>query len=245
MKTQYIIGIIVIGIILVGTYMLDASAAVVSAQGTAIKHVSPDTALVYVSIESRDSTASAAQAEHAAIRDKVLQSLGDLGIDEDSIQLINYAVYQEYDWSNGKQTPKDFVASQQIVVKTTDFDQVSAIVDAVVAQEALVNSIQFELSQEKQNEYKAQVLSEASADARAKAAATADGLGKDLGRLVAVQSQDYYYPGPVLYYSKSYDASSSMGGAATAEVREAAANLTPGDIDVNANIVVQYKLSKF
>lgn len=242
MKTQYIIGIIVVGIILVGAYMMDASAAVVSAQGTAVMKVQPDTARVYVSIETRDDTASAAQAEHADMRDKVLQALGDLGIDDDRIQLVNYAVYPEYDWSSGRQVQKGFVASQQIVVSTEDFDEVAEIVDAVVAQEALVNSIQFELSQERQNEYKQQVLSDAAEDARAKAAATADGLGKDLGRLVAVQSQDFYYPGPVYAYQKSYD---SAGGSDVFAVREAAANLTPGDIDVNANIVVQYKLSKF
>jgi uncharacterized protein YggE len=244
MKTQYIIGLIVIGILLVGTYMLDASAAVVSATGTAVMKVQPDTALVYVSIESRDDTASAAQNAHAEIRDKVLQALGDLGIAKDNIQLINYAVYQEYDWSDGKQTPKGFVASQQIVVKTEDFDQVSTIVDSVVAQEALINSIQFELSQEKQNEYKSQVLAEASKDAKEKAASTASGLGKNLGRLVAVQTQDFYYPGPIMYYAK--DSYSGVSGASEiAMAQEASRNLTPGDIDINANIVVQYKLGKF
>lgn len=243
MKTQYIIGLIVIGILLVGTYMLDASAAVVSATGTAVMKVQPDTALVYVSIESRDSTASVAQAAHSEIRDKVLQALGDLGIAKDNIQLINYAVYQEYDWNNGKQTPKDFVATQQIVVKTEDFDQVSAIVDSVVAHEALINSIQFELSQEKQNEYKSLVLADASKDAREKAASTASGLGKNLGRLVAVQTQDFYYPGPIMYYAK--DSYSASGGSEIAMAQEASRNLTPGDIDINANIVVQYKLGKF
>ena len=242
MKTQYIIGIIVIGIVLVGAYMLDASAAVVSAQGTAVMKVQPDTALVYVSIESRDASAQDAQTAHAKIRDHVLQTLGDMGIDDSDIQLINYAVYQEYDWSSGKQVAKGFVASQQIVVKTEDFDQVARIVDGVVAQGALVNSIQFELSQDKQNEYKSEVLADASADAKTKAAATASGLGKHLGRLVAVQSQDYYYPGPVMYYDKSM---AESGGVMAMSARDAAANITPGDIDVNANIVVQYKLSKF
>ena len=241
MNRNYTIAAVIIGLILVGAYMADASSAVVSAQGTNVMKVQPDTAGVYVSIETRASTAQVAQENHATTRDNVLQALGDLGIAEENIQLINYAVYQEYDWSNGKQTPKGFVATQQIVVKTEDFGEVAGIVDVAVSQGGLVNTIQFELSQEKQNEFKAQVLSEASKDARIKAEATAAGLGKKLGRLVAVQTQDFYYPGPVMYYEKSL----SSDGGGIESLQEAARNLTPGDIDVNANIVVQYKLRRF
>lgn len=241
MNRNYIIAAVVIGIILVAVYMVDASSAVVSAQGTSVMKVQPDTASVYVSIEKRGNTAKEVQESHSEIRDSVLQALADLGIKEDDIQLINYAVYQEYDWSNGKQTPKGFVASQQIVVKTTDFAEVASIVDSVVVEGALINTIQFELSQEKQNEFKTQVLSQAGEDARTKAEATAAGLGKKIGRLVAVQTQDFYYPGPMLYYEKSM--ASDAGGISA--VQEASRNITPGDIDVTANIVVQYKLSRF
>ena len=244
MKREYIIGAVVLGIILLGLYMLDVSSAVVSAQGTAVMKVQPDTAGVYVSIETRDKSAQSAQEAHSEIRERVLQSIKDLGVTNEDIQLINYQVYQEYDWSSGRQVPKDFVASQYLVVKTKDFDEVAKIVDAAVAEGALVNSIQFELSQEKQNEFKAQVLSNASADAKIKAESTARGLGKHIGRLVSVQTQDFYYPGPVLYYEKAY-ASDSSAGSSVSAVREAAANITPGDIDVSANIVVQYKLRRF
>ncbi len=241
MKTEYIIGIIVLGLILVGAYMLDASSPIVSAQGTAAMKVQPDNSVVYVSIETRNKTAQDTQEAHAIIRDAVVASLGRMGIPEKDIQLMNYAIYQEYDWNNGRQTPKGYVASQQLIVKTKHFDELGRIVDRVVENGGLVNSIYFEISQEKQNEYKAQVLSNASADARNKAEATAAGLGKKLGRLVSVQSQDFYYPGPMLLYEKGM-ASDSSGAAA---VRETLANTTPQDIDVSANIVVQYKLKRF
>ena len=61
-----------------------------------------------------------------------------------------------------------FVQKTQVVNQA--FSEVAKIVDSVVVQGALINTIQFELSQDKQNEYKSQVLSEASADAKTKAA---------------------------------------------------------------------------
>jgi uncharacterized protein len=240
MKTEYIIGIIVLGLILVGAYMLDVSSPVVSAQGTSTMRVQPDNAVVYVSIETRNKTAQSAQEAHALIRDAVVSSLARMGIAEKDIQLTGYSIYQEYDWSNGRQTPKGFVASQQIVVRTQHFDELGRIVDRVVENGGLVSSVYFEISPQKQNEYKSQALSNASEDAKDKATATAAGLGKKLGRLVSVQTQDFYYPGPMLYYDKAMESEASG-----ASVRETLANTTPQDIDVNANIVVQYKLRRF
>ena len=97
------------------------------------------------------------------------------------------------------------------------------------------SGINFELSPQKQSEYKTQALEQASADAKSKASATAAGLGKKLGRLVSVESQDFNY-GPVVYYAK---AESSSGAA---DAREAALQINPTDLNVYANVGVTYTI---
>ena len=119
---------------------------------------------------------------------------------------------------------------------------VPEIVDAGIDAGALVSSINFELSDEKQNDYKAEALSEASADARKKAESTASGLNKKIGKLVSVQSEEFYYPGPIPIYAK---AEGGGDAAAATEARQAAVNLRPQDIAVTASVRVEYRLRVF
>jgi uncharacterized protein YggE len=85
-------------------------------------------------------------------------------------------------------------------------------------------------------------LTDAGADAKIKAEATAAGLGKKIGRLISVQSQEFNYPGPLYAYEKAMD---SSVGAANAEAQRVSSSLSPSDIEVSATLTVQYKLSKF
>lgn len=237
MNNKILVGIIIIGILLVGGYLFTNTSAEVSAQGTSSITVQPDKASVYISAEAHEKTAQAAKDKQAEINNKVVNALIALGFSESEIQTSNYNIYQEYDWSDGQQKPKGFVATQQIVVKTTDFKKVAPIVDAAVDNGALISSINFELSPERESDYKAQALTEASEDARKKAEATANGLGKNLGRLISVESQNFQYY-PWAYYSKG-----DTGG--VVEARDAALSITPQSQDITASVSVRYKLGIF
>ena len=242
MNNKLLIALIVLGILIVG-YVIFNSEPTVSAQGFSSIDTEPDEVSVYIIIETRNATTQIAKDRHDEISDKVIDNLEDIiGLDDEDIKLINYNIYPEYDWNNGKQREKGFVVTSQIVVKTDDFDLVSEIVDAGIDSGALVSSINFELSNEKQSDYKAQALSEASADARKKAESTASGLGKKLGSLVSVQSEEFYYPGPIPIYAKAEDVSEV---AAVIEARQAAVDLKPQDIEVTASVRVEYRLRAF
>lgn len=238
-KGWYIGGAIVL-VLVIAYYVNSAQGApVITSQGQSSLKAQPDLVSVYVLIESRNTTAELAQASNAALATAVLNRLATIGYANDSLQLASYNVYPDYDWSNGRQTTKGYVVSQQVIVYVKEFSQVSRIVNEVIGAGALVSSINFELSSAKQNEYKTQLLAEASSDARVKAQAIAKGLGKKLGALVAVETQDSYYPGPVAYYSRATD-----GGAAESTVaKDAAMNLTPQNIDMNAMVSVSYRLA--
>ena len=101
----------------------------------------------------------------------------------------------------------------------------------------MLSYINFELSTQKQNEYKAQALEMAGQDARTKAQAIASGLDKRLGKLVSVSTSDFSYQ-PWNIYSARADYSSGD----VAEAKLAATNIQPGSQEVNARINVVYKI---
>lgn len=238
MNEKLIATILIAGILVIGGYLYMVSGAEVSAQGNAEIEAIPDQASIYIMIEARNESAQAAQNQHDLIKDELLTDLIKLGLEMEDIQTSYYNVEPEYDWSDGSRKQIGFVGREQIVISVQDFDDVASIVDAAIDSGAYVSGIHFELSQEKQNEYKALALEEAGKDARNKAQATAEGLGKSLGRLISVQSQDFNYY-PRVYYE------ASVGSMDASEAREVAATITPRDVEVRASVVVKYKLSLF
>lgn len=225
--------IVIIGI-LSGIYLLKGpSDNTVSASGNYQMSVAPDQVEVYVLIETRDKSADDAKDKNAIISDSVLKALSNIGIEQSSIQTENFNIYPEYDWNNGAQTLKGYVTSNNIKVKTKDFSKVGKIIDAAVDSGALISYINFELSPDKNNEYKSLVLAEASKDAKVKAESIANGLGKRLGSLVSVSAQDYnYMPYPL------YSRDASMGVA----VKEVATNIQPKNLELSSTVSVVYNI---
>jgi len=238
--TAIIIAVIIVVGALLGVFLLigkmpSTGQNTISAQGNSQMTVMPDEAVVYAMVETHELTAEKAKDENSRISDDVLTALIKINIARADIETQNFNIYPEYDWSNGTQTLKGYVASNQLKVKSKDFNNVGKIVDAAVDKGALVNSIDFDLSNDKTNEYKKEVLAKASQDARDKAEAIAAGLGKKLGKLVSVQSSDYnYMPYPI------YARSDMMGGAAEAKV--AATNIQPHSLDITASVTVSYEI---
>lgn len=240
MDNKILAGIIFLVVVIVGGYFA-YTGPVVSAQGSANLKAQPDEVSVNINVETRGNSAQDAQDANKEISEKLLLELEKAGFDRDELKFVNYNVYPDYDWISGTQKLKGYVVSQQLVVKTGAVDEVPVIVDAAIFSGALVSYINFELSDAKQTEYKKQVLEEASKDAREKASAIAEGQGKKLGRLVSLENQDFYYPGPIIYYEKG----EASGGAAADSARNAALNIAPQDLEITASINAKYKLGWF
>lgn len=236
--------IVIVAIVAVAGYLIYNAGPVVSAQGSSTLKVQPDEISVYVTIETRNASAVEAKNANTEISDRVLTELIKLGFDRDEVKFVNYNEYPEYDWSGGSQKFKGYVVSQQLVVKMSDFDKVSEVIDASTDAGALVSSINFELSDKKQSYYKTQALTEAGQDAKAKAEATAAGVGKRLGRLVSVQSENFDYR-PWNYYSYGGVMTASADNAEAMKAVSTLASLGPQDQEVSATISVQYKMSLF
>jgi uncharacterized protein YggE len=229
------IGIGVVLLLFVVTYSFLGDKATVSAQGFSSIKVEPDLISVYLSIETRDiDSLKDAQDTHKSSVGLLYSELFLLGLSEKDIETSYYNVGPEYEWTQNNQRLKGYLASQQFVVRLKDFDKVVSVVDSAVKSETLISGINFELSPEKQNDYKSSALEQASKDARKKAESTASGLDKKIGKLVSVESSDFNYV-PVVYYAKAEDTSGS-------DVRDTALQINPSDIDVSASVTVVYVL---
>ena len=245
------IGMIVGAVILIIVgYMFYNSGPVVSAQGTSEIKVQPDLVSVNLNVETRNASLQLAQAKNSDISDRLIAELIKAGFSKDDLKFVNYNSYPEYDYNyflpDGRPKEKGYIVSQQLVVKVSATDKVPKIVDAAINAGALVQYIQFEVSDEKQSDYKKQALSAASADAREKAKAIADGQGRHLGRLISINNQDFNYPGPIAYFDKAaVESSGASADAVNAEAVKVAQNINPQDIVVTATINAQYKLSFF
>lgn len=207
----------------------------ISATGISQIKVLPDLAAVYLSIETLEDTADESKTENTIISNKVMDSLKGLGLKDSDIETLNYNIYPEYDWSFNKQTLKGYKTVNSIKVKTTDFDLLGDIIDIAVSAGAnRVDSIQFELSPEKESGAKKEALEKASRDAREKAEATARGLDLELGKIVSVSAQDYYYrPYPF------------FGGGLLAEAQAAiktAVDINPQELETQATVNVVYEI---
>ena len=234
--TAIIVAVVVIVGVLAGVFLLlsKGNETTVSANGNFQMKVAPDEAVVYLLVQTKGATAEAAKNENARISDSVLTSLIKTGIERKDIQTENFNIYPEYDWSNGTQTLIDYAASNNLKVTTTDFNNVGKIVDASVDSGALVSYINFELSNAKNNEFKAVALANASLDGKRKAEAIAAGLGKKIGDLVSVQSSDYNYAPYPLYRSDMV--------AEGVAVKSVSTNIQPTTLDITATVSVTYKL---
>jgi len=204
----------------------------ISVTGNSQMTVAPDNAVVYLLIQTRNISAQEAKNENAIVFDNVLTALIKEGIERKNIETENYNIYPEYEWDN-RQELKGYIASNYIKVTTKNFDNVGKIIDASVDAGALVDYINFELSNEKNNEYKEIVLENASKDAENKAKAIANGLGKKLGKIVSVSASDYYYE-PYIYYSRTT--------AAETNVKKIATNIIPKNLDISATVSISYEI---
>ena len=241
MKNTNTILVVIIILLVAGFLFYNSSnteATTINVNGQSTIKAEADEVSVYVGIETTEKTSEESKNANAKISDNVLVVLKTAGIPEGDIETSSYYIYPEYDWSNNKQELVGYRTSNVLKITTKDFDKVGAIVDSSVdAGATTIQSINFELSQDKQNEVKTQAISKATEDAKVKAEATAQGLNARLGKVKTVSIQDYnYYPFPIY--------ASAEGGAAL-DVKEVARTaIQPSSLDVSSTVNVVFEIDQ-
>jgi uncharacterized protein YggE len=187
-------------------------------------------------VQTKGNDAKEAKDKNSEIVDKAITNLVKLGFERKDIITENFNVYPEYDWVNGQRIDKGYSAthSLKVQISTDKMEMIGDAIDAGVDAGAGISYINFELSMEKQNQYKAEALEAATLDAKTKAEAIASGLGKSLGRIVSVSTSDFGYSPWNIYYG------AEMASAADAKL--ATTSIQPGQQTVTARVSVLYRI---
>lgn len=205
-------------------------------QGESQFDVAPDLAKVQFAIETRSTTAQDAQLRNRQIQDEIKQALNRVGVSSSDVETTNYNVQRWYEWDykENKQIDKGYIVSNNFVVKTTDLQKVGDILDAGIQAGAnRVDSISFELSDEKSRQVKQEALRKAATNARDKAVALAEGSGVRLGAVKSISENSYV----VLPYARGgYDAVMMKAEEAPVPSTE----ISPQNVQVNAQVSVGY-----
>jgi uncharacterized protein len=148
--------------------------------------ISPDRATIQISVQTREATAAAAAAENATKQRSVLTALKDLGLSDSELSTVNYNVYPEQRYEEGKQpVVVAYTVTNTILVDARRLAQVGPIIDAALSHGAnLISSLQFYASNATVARRAAIAAAIESAHADAEAAARA--AGGSLGALIEI-----------------------------------------------------------
>ena len=164
-------------------------------RGQATVTAKPDRAFVTIAAESRSRVSSEAQKQNAAAMTAVLQKIEQAGVPKEAIRTTGYDLHPEFDYVNGRQTFRTFLARNTVEVRLDDIDRVGLVIDAAASGGATtIAGIRFDVRDRAGLERTA--LRQAVADARARADAAAAGAGATIDRVVRVEEESAPFEPP-------------------------------------------------
>lgn len=154
-------------------------------------HVTPDRATIFIGVQSRAATASAASVDNARRARAVLDTLRALGLSADQVSTMNYNVSPEMQWPQPpSQTPPrvvGYTVTNTVRADVRRIEDVGKAIDASIAKGANeVSSLEFYSS--KADSARRSALADAVSNARADAEAIAKAAGGSLGQLLEVSN---------------------------------------------------------
>src|SRR3954465_7103718 len=168
----------------------------ISVAGRGEVKVSPDRATIQISVQTRAVTAAAAAAENANKQQSVFAALKALGLGADQLSTINYNVYPEQRYEQGKEPViVGYNVTNTILADVRKLTQVGPVIDAALAHGAnMIASLQFYASNTEAARRTA--IATAIEKARADAEAAARAAGGTLGGLLEINVGSYSPPPP-------------------------------------------------
>jgi len=154
--------------------------------GEGIVKATPDQAWVSIGAESRSKVSKDAQQRNAEAMKAVMQKIASFGIAKDAIKTTAIDLQMEFDYNNGRQTSRGYVARNTVEVRVDDLAKLGDVLDAVVSSGAtIIHGLRFDVKQRSQVE--GQALQSAVKDAMSKSQAIASGAGRGVDRIVRIE----------------------------------------------------------
>jgi uncharacterized protein YggE len=195
--------------------------------GEAIVRRAPDLAVIYAAVETRARSPRDAQRQNAELMTALQKRIADAGIAKDAVRTTGYSVQQEFDYSNGRRIPREYVARNGVEVQLDAIDRTGEILDALIQAGATnVGGVRFDLKDRAAAEREALRL--AVVDARGRADALAAGAGRTVDRILRIDDTRQQMPMPVrteMMAAKTVDAA-------------APTPIEPATIEIRAHVVV-------
>jgi uncharacterized protein YggE len=210
------------------TTALSTDGPAIITTGEGVVKLAPDRGWVTIAAESRARSPRDAQRANADAMAAVLAKLKGAGLAADAIRTSGYDLQPEFDYANGKQTLRGYVARNTIEVRVDDIGRVGEVLDLAVGSGATnVSGIRFDLKDRASADREA--LRRAAADARARAEAVASGVNLRVDRVLRIEEQRGFVepPRPMMTMRQSAGAMESTQPP-----------ISPGELEVRAIVTM-------
>ena len=208
----------------------------INVNGTGVILADPDTADIFLSIETMGKTSDAAQKDNNKIIQKVTQAMVDLGVSKENIVTTYTSVYPQYNYDDatGKRTIVGYRSNTDLQVTTKDIDHAGKYIDAALKAGATgTNGVNFSVAD--QSVYYGQALQTAVKNAEKSAKSIADAFGKPLGAVKSVTETSRN-----AYHVETSNMKMMVAEEAMADSAAGGTTISYGKIQITANLSVTY-----
>ena len=218
---------------------------VIVANAEAVLKRTADRALLTVATEVRDGKAANARKKSAEGMTEIRAAIVAAGVPESAIRTTGYSLQPEFEYSGGRPSVRNYVVRNQIEIRIDDIDKLADVIDAANLPKNIavtIGSPRYELKDREGAELEATRLAVQNAMSRAKALAA--GAGQTLGPVQRIEQGSVHIVMPQpMYRTQMGIASAARGGAGGAEAPMAEpappeTPITPGDLEIRANVTV-------
>jgi uncharacterized protein YggE len=202
-------------------------------EGTGKVSAIPDVAEVNLGIEVRRRTVFEAQKEANEKINKITEAVKKLGIEERYIKTVNYSVYPQYDFKEGRSVT-GYNVNVSLQIKVKNFEKINAVIDTATSLGAnQVGGLNFTIDDKKLEDLKMQARKQAIEEAKKKAKEIAALAGIRLGKIVNVSenSTSPYFPQSLKQMQMG------MGGSD----QETQTNILPGESEITVSVTLSYE----
>ena len=183
--------VVLASLVLLSSFALAQAQAVteppsIVVSGEGVVKVAPDQAWVRIGTESRSKNSKDAQQQNASVMTAVQQKLAALGIPKDAIKTVGVDLQLEFDYRDGRQTPRGYVARNTIEVRVDELAKLGDVLDAAVGSGATnLHGLRFDVKDREKQEQ--QALQLAVVNAMEKAQAVAAGAKRGIDRILRIE----------------------------------------------------------
>ncbi|MEH7389453.1 MULTISPECIES: SIMPL domain-containing protein [unclassified Bacillus (in: firmicutes)] len=188
----------------------------------------PNRAEITLGVSTEDVQLEKAQNDNAATIGNIKTAINSIGIHDEQIRTVNYSIFPQYDYIEGKQTFRGYRVEHLLLITIGDMEKAGLVVDTAVKNGAnIITGIKFSVSNPIQ--YEQQALAIAVINSFQKAEAIAKTLGVQLNNT------------PILITEMGLQRGEPFPIHTAAFVKsEVATAIQPGTLEMSSEILAEY-----